>query len=148
MAELGGTPAPSSFNWALGEMVLGANPALWMYGAGPMFAGVVYRNGNERDKKIAQLIVDKGWVTTMVLTEPDAGSDVGAGRTKATQNEDGTWNIEGVKRFITSAESDLSDNVDPHGARPPRGRRGRRRPGHQGPEPVHRAEVPLRRGDR
>ena len=111
MAELGGTPAPSSFNWALGELVLGANPALWMYGAGPMFAGVLYRNGNERDKKIAQLIVDKGWNTTMVLTEPDAGSDVGAGRTRATQNDDGTWNIEGVKRFITSAESDLCDNV-------------------------------------
>ena len=111
MAELGGTPAPSSFNWALGELVLGANPALWMYGAGPMFAGILYRNGNERDKKIAQHIVDKGWNTTMVLTEPDAGSDVGAGRTKATQNDDGTWNIEGVKRFITSAESDLCDNI-------------------------------------
>jgi alkylation response protein AidB-like acyl-CoA dehydrogenase len=110
-ADLGGTPAPSSFNWALGELVLGANPAVWMYGAGPMFAGVLQRNGNERDQKIAHLVVDRGWVTTMVLTEPDAGSDVGAGRTKATPNDDGTWNIEGVKRFITSAESDLSDNV-------------------------------------
>ncbi len=111
MVELGGTPAPSSFNWAMGELVLGSNPALWMYGAGPMFAGVLYRNGNERDKQIAQLVVDKGWVTTMVLTEPDAGSDVGAGRTKATRNDDGTWNVTGVKRFITSGESDLSDNV-------------------------------------
>src|SRR3954452_19039497 len=111
LAELGGTPAPSSFNWALGELVLGANPAIWMYGAGPMFAGIVHRNGNDRDKKIAQLIVDNGWLTTMVLTEPDAGSDVGAGRTKATPNDDGTWNIEGVKRFITSAEGDLSDNI-------------------------------------
>src|SRR3954468_8500667 len=110
-AELGGTPAPSTMEWAVGEMVLGANPAIWMYGAGPMFAGVLNRNGNERDKKIAKLIVDQRWVTTMVLTEPDAGSDVGAGRTKATPNDDGTWNIEGVKRFITSAESDLSDNV-------------------------------------
>ena len=110
-ADLGGTPAPSTFDWAVGEMVLGANPAIWMYGAGPMFAGVLNRNGNERDKKIARLIVDQRWVTTMVLTEPDAGSDVGAGRTKATPNDDGTWNIEGVKRFITSAESDLSDNV-------------------------------------
>jgi alkylation response protein AidB-like acyl-CoA dehydrogenase len=110
-AELGGTPAPSSICWAMGEMVLGANPAIWMYGAGPMFAGVLWRNGNERDRKIAQLVVDKGWNTTMVLTEPDAGSDVGAGRTKATQNDDGTWNIEGVKRFITSAEGDLSDNI-------------------------------------
>ena len=82
-----------------------------MYGAGPMFAGIVHRNGNDRDKKMAQLIVDNGWLTTMVLTEPDAGSDVGAGRTKATPNDDGTWNIEGVKRFITSAEGDLSDNI-------------------------------------
>jgi alkylation response protein AidB-like acyl-CoA dehydrogenase len=111
MAELGGTPAPASFCWAMGELVLGANPAIWMYGAGPMFAGVIQRNGNERDQKIAQLMIDKGWITTMVLTEPDAGSDVGAGRSKATPNDDGTWNIEGVKRFITSAESDLSDNV-------------------------------------
>jgi alkylation response protein AidB-like acyl-CoA dehydrogenase len=111
LAELGGTPAPSSFEWAVGEMVLGANPAVWMYGAGPMFAGVIHRNGNERDKKIAQHIVDNGWLTTMVLTEPDAGSDVGAGRTRATPNDDGTWNIEGVKRFITSAEGDLSDNI-------------------------------------
>ena len=111
IAELGGTPAPSSVNWALGEMVLGANPALWMYGAGPNFAGIVHRNGNQRDKRIAQLIVDRQWITTMVLTEPDAGSDVGAGRTRATLQDDGTWHIEGVKRFITSAESDLSDNV-------------------------------------
>jgi alkylation response protein AidB-like acyl-CoA dehydrogenase len=110
-AELGGTPGPSTLEWAIGEMVLGANPAVWMYGAGPMFAGVLYRNGNERDRKIARHVVDKGWITTMVLTEPDAGSDVGAGRTRATRNDDGTWNIEGVKRFITSAESDLSDNV-------------------------------------
>ena len=111
MAELGGTPAPSSVCWALGELVLGANPAIWMYGAGPMFAGVVHRNGNERDQKIAQHIVDRQWNTTMVLTEPDAGSDVGAGRAKATANDDGTWNITGVKRFITSGESDLCDNI-------------------------------------
>ena len=47
----------------------------------------------------------------MVLTEPDAGSDVGAGRTKAFDNGDGTWRIEGVKRFITSAEHDMADNI-------------------------------------
>ena len=111
MAELGGTPAPSSVCWALGELVLGANPAIWMYGAGAMFAGVVYKNGNERDKRIAEHIVDNGWNTTMVLTEPDAGSDVGAGRARATANDDGTWSITGVKRFITSGESDLCDNI-------------------------------------
>ncbi|WP_232680272.1 acyl-CoA dehydrogenase [Nocardioides sp. R-C-SC26] len=111
MAELGGTPAPSSICWSLGEMVLGSNPAIWMYGAGPMFAGILQRNGTDRDKQIAQHMIEQGWIATMVLTEPDAGSDVGAGRTKATLNDDGTWNIEGVKRFITSAESDLSDQV-------------------------------------
>ena len=41
----------------------------------------------------------------MVLTEPDAGSDVGAGRTKAIEQPDGTWHIEGVKRFITAAST-------------------------------------------
>ncbi|MFC4784534.1 acyl-CoA dehydrogenase [Nocardioides sp. MAHUQ-72] len=109
--ELGGTPAPSSLVWAIGEMVLGANAPVWMYAAGPAFAGVVHRNGNDRDKRIAQHIVDRGWNTSMVLTEPDAGSDVGAGRAKATPNDDGSWNIEGVKRFITSAESDLCENI-------------------------------------
>ena len=82
-----------------------------MYGAGPAFAGVVHRNGNERDQQIAQIIVDRQWGTTMVLTEPDAGSDVGAGRAKATLNDDGSWNIEGVKRFITSGEHDMSENI-------------------------------------
>jgi alkylation response protein AidB-like acyl-CoA dehydrogenase len=109
--DLGGTPAPSSLIWALGEMVLGANAPIWMYGAGPAFAGILHRNGNDRDKLIAQHIIDRGWSTTMVLTEADAGSDVGAGRAKATQNDDGTWNITGVKRFITSGESDLSENI-------------------------------------
>ena len=56
-------------------------------------------------------MLDKGWGATMVLTEPDAGSDVGAGPTKAVQQPDGSWHITGVKRFITSAEHDLSDNI-------------------------------------
>ncbi|NHC22007.1 acyl-CoA dehydrogenase [Nocardioides sp. IC4_145] len=109
--ELGGTPAPSSLVWALGEMVLGANAPVWMYAAGPSFADIVHRNGNERDKKIASHMIERQWGATMVLTEPDAGSDVGAGRTKATPNDDGTWNIEGVKRFITSGEHDMSENI-------------------------------------
>jgi alkylation response protein AidB-like acyl-CoA dehydrogenase len=110
---IGGTPAPSTLNWAIAEMVLGSNAPVWMYGCGPAFAGVIERasNGNERDLKIAKHIVDREWGTTMVLTEPDAGSDVGAGRSRATANDDGTWNIEGVKRFITSGESDLQDNI-------------------------------------
>jgi alkylation response protein AidB-like acyl-CoA dehydrogenase len=109
--ELGGTPAPASLIWGSAEFVLGANPPVWMFGAGPAFGRVVYENGNDRDKIIARHVIDRGWNTTMVLTEPDAGSDVGAGRTKAFPNEDGTWRIEGVKRFITSAESDLCENI-------------------------------------
>ncbi|QWC86205.1 acyl-CoA dehydrogenase [Nocardioidaceae bacterium] len=110
-AEDGGTPAPSTLNWAIGELVLGSNAPIWMYAAGPSFAGIVSRNGNERDKKIAEIMIERQWGATMVLTEPDAGSDVGAGRAKATANEDGSWNIEGVKRFITSAEHDMSENI-------------------------------------
>ena len=108
---LGGQPAPSSLNWAMGELVLGANAPVWMYACGPAFASIIHRNGNERDQRIAEIMVERQWGATMVLTEPDAGSDVGAGRTKATPNEDGSWNIEGVKRFITSAESGLQENI-------------------------------------
>jgi alkylation response protein AidB-like acyl-CoA dehydrogenase len=110
-AELGGQPAPSSLNWAIGELVLGSNAPVWMYACGPSFASIVHKNGNERDKLIAEHIVERGWGATMVLTEPDAGSDVGAGRTKAIPQEDGSWHIEGVKRFITSAEHDMSENI-------------------------------------
>ena len=109
--DLGGTPAPSSLVWALGELVLGANAPIWMYAAGPSFAGVVHRNGTDRDKRIAQIMVERQWGATMVLTEPDAGSDVGAGRARATANDDGSWNITGVKRFITSATNDMAENV-------------------------------------
>ncbi|MGA8851341.1 MAG: acyl-CoA dehydrogenase [Aeromicrobium sp.] len=109
--ELGGQPSPSSLVWSTAEFVLGANPAIWMYAAGPAFARVVFENGTERDQAIARHMVDQQWGCTMVLTEPDAGSDVGAGRAKATLNDDGSWNIEGVKRFITSAEHDMSENI-------------------------------------
>ncbi len=109
--ELGGTPAPASLVWSTAELVLGANPPVWMYAAGPNFGYVVHRNGNDRDKQIAKHMVERKWGATMVLTEPDAGSDVGAGRTKATQQEDGSWHIEGVKRFITSGEHDMSENI-------------------------------------
>jgi alkylation response protein AidB-like acyl-CoA dehydrogenase len=58
------------------------------------------------------LAAERGWGSTMVLTEPDAGSDVGAGRTKAVKQEDGSWHIDGVKRFITSGDSgDLFENI-------------------------------------
>ncbi|GAA3279788.1 acyl-CoA dehydrogenase [Dactylosporangium vinaceum] len=110
-AELDGTAAPRALWWALAELVLGSNAPVWMYASGPSFANTLRIEGTEEQKKWAKLFVDKQWGSTMVLTEPDAGSDVGAGRTKAIPQPDGSWHIEGVKRFITSAEHDLSENI-------------------------------------
>jgi alkylation response protein AidB-like acyl-CoA dehydrogenase len=109
--EIGGTASPPSLVWAYAELLLGANPAIWMYASGPTFAGVLFEEGNEAQKQIAAIAVEKQWGATMVLTEPDAGSDVGAGRTKAVQQDDGSWHIEGVKRFITSGEHDMAENI-------------------------------------
>jgi alkylation response protein AidB-like acyl-CoA dehydrogenase len=109
--DLGGYGIPPTVQWAAAELILGSNPAAFMYMAGPNFASVVHRNGTEQQKHWAELMIERGWGATMVLTEPDAGSDVGAGRTKAVQQEDGTWHVEGVKRFITSAEQDMTENI-------------------------------------
>ncbi|MFD7730921.1 acyl-CoA dehydrogenase [Kitasatospora phosalacinea] len=108
---IGGQVTPNSLVWAYAEQVLGSNPAIWMYSSGPAFAGVVHDEGTEEQQKVAQRMVERLWGATMVLTEPDAGSDVGAGRTKAVKQEDGSWHIEGVKRFITSGEHDMSENI-------------------------------------
>ncbi len=108
---LGGQPVPASVKWAVAELVLGANPPVHMYSAGTSFARCLYLNGTDRDKRIAQHMVDRRWGSTMVLTEPDAGSDVGSARTRALPQLDGTWHIEGTKRFITSAEHDLTENI-------------------------------------
>ncbi|ANW19170.1 acyl-CoA dehydrogenase [Streptomyces clavuligerus] len=109
--EIGGTTAPRSLVWSYAELLLGSNPALWMYSSGPSFAGLLYEEGTEAQRKIAEIAVEREWGSTMVLTEPDAGSDVGAGRAKAVRQEDGSWHIEGVKRFITSGEHDMSENI-------------------------------------
>ncbi|MFF0227889.1 acyl-CoA dehydrogenase [Streptomyces sp. NPDC004629] len=109
--EIGGTTAPPSLIWAYAELILGANPAVWMYSSGPAFARILFDEGTEEQRRIARIAVEKTWGSTMVLTEPDAGSDVGAGRTKAIQQEDGSWHIEGVKRFITSGEHDMEENI-------------------------------------
>ncbi|GAA3703673.1 acyl-CoA dehydrogenase [Nonomuraea antimicrobica] len=109
--DLGGPGIPRSLAWATAEMVLGANPALYMYAAGPNFSYTLWKVGTPEQKRFAELAIERNWGATMVLTEPDAGSDVGAGRTKAVRQPDGTWHIEGVKRFITSAEHDMSENI-------------------------------------
>ncbi|ORB30167.1 acyl-CoA dehydrogenase [Mycolicibacterium parafortuitum] len=113
MAEaIGGVPAPSMLEWAINELALGAQPAAFMYAAGPKMAHIIDSIGNEQQRHWAKLMIDRNWGATMVLTEPDAGSDVGAGRTKAVQQADGTWHIDGVKRFITNGDTDdLFENI-------------------------------------
>ncbi len=109
--SLGGIGAPPTLRWACTEMVLGANPAIYMFGSGAGFAAILHRNGTPEQKRFAELAIERQWGATMVLTEPDAGSDVGAGRTTARPQPDGTWHLEGVKRFITSAEWDWPENI-------------------------------------
>jgi alkylation response protein AidB-like acyl-CoA dehydrogenase len=109
--HLGGFGASPSVVWAANELILGANPAIFMYMAGASFAAVIDRVGTPEQKVFAQTMIDKQWGATMVLTEPDAGSDVGAGRTVAHEQPDGTWHIEGVKRFITSGDWDVPENI-------------------------------------
>ncbi|WP_446224755.1 acyl-CoA dehydrogenase [Nocardia sp. IBHARD005] len=123
--QVGGVPAPSMLGWAISELLLGAQPAAYLYLTGPGMADILTRIGTEQQQRWATHMIERNWGATMVLTEPDAGSDVGAGRTKAIEQEDGSWHIEGVKRFITSADSDdLFENIvhvvlaRPEGARP------------------------------
>jgi alkylation response protein AidB-like acyl-CoA dehydrogenase len=110
-AELGGTSTPRSLGWSVAELILGANPAVWMYANGAAFAHALWQMGTPAQRRFAELAIERRWTATMALTEPDAGSDVGAGRTKAIQQPDGSWHIEGVKRFITGAEHDLAENI-------------------------------------
>jgi alkylation response protein AidB-like acyl-CoA dehydrogenase len=109
--QLGGTSVPRSLAWSVAELILGANPAVWMYSTVGSFSHALWLLGTPAQRKVAEQAIEHRWGYTMVLTEPDAGSDVGAGRTRAIQQPDGTWHIEGVKRFITSAEHDMADNI-------------------------------------
>ena len=111
--EIGGVPAPAPLAWAIEEMLLCANPsAAFWWALGPTMANALYIEGNEQQKRWAAMALERGWAATMVLTEPDAGSDVGAGRAKAIAQPDGTWHIEGVKRFISGGDvGDTAENI-------------------------------------
>ncbi|WP_433660022.1 acyl-CoA dehydrogenase [Nocardia sp. CA-128927] len=109
---MGGTPAPAAVVWAVQEMIMCANPAASFFNMGPVMASVLYNVGNEQQQHWATEGYERGWQGTMVLTEPDAGSDVGAGRTKAIEQPDGTWHIEGIKRFISGGDvGDTAENM-------------------------------------
>src|SRR5688500_3252091 len=110
--HLGGYGAPASLRWACAELLCGANAPVFMYAVGPLFAKIL--DGIATDEQKARFVtpmIERNWGATMVLTEPDAGSDVGAGRTRAIRMDDGTWHIEGVKRFITSGDFDWPENI-------------------------------------
>ncbi|MFC5750891.1 acyl-CoA dehydrogenase [Actinomadura rugatobispora] len=107
----GGQSAPSSLAWAVGELAMAANPSTYLMVTGPTFAQILWQIGTPEQKRFADLALERRWMATMVLTEADAGSDVGAGRTRAIEQRDGTWHIQGVKRFITGADHDLSENI-------------------------------------
>ncbi len=111
--EIGGVSAPPPLIWAINEMLLSANPAAgFFYSLGPAMANALYIEGTEQQKRWAAMALERGWSATMVLTEADAGSDVGAGRTKAIAQPDGSWHIEGVKRFISGGDvGDTAENI-------------------------------------
>jgi alkylation response protein AidB-like acyl-CoA dehydrogenase len=111
--EYGGHGFPKTFGIAVSEMMTSANLA---FSLNPMLTGsgitLLTRHGSDelRDLYLAKLISSE-WTGTMVLTEPEAGSDVGALRTKANPTGDGTYRINGTKIFITWGDHDLADNV-------------------------------------
>jgi alkylation response protein AidB-like acyl-CoA dehydrogenase len=111
--EIGGVSAPGPVTWAINEMLHCANPAAgFFYSMGPAMANALYVEGNRQQKQWAAMAVERGWAATMVLTEADAGSDVGAGRTKAIEQPDGSWHIDGVKRFISGGDvGDTAENI-------------------------------------
>jgi len=110
--ELGGMGAPPSLAWSTFELLVGSSAPVAFYTLGTLVARVIHRLGTEGQKKrFLPTIIDRRWIGTMVLTEPDAGSDVGAARAKARHVGGEVWEIEGVKRFITSAEHDASENI-------------------------------------
>ena len=111
--QFGGVNPPPSLRWAVNELLAGSNPAAHLFLSGPLMTDILIHTGTQEqvDTWVGPLL-DNRWGATMVLTEADAGSDVGAGTTKAfPTEEDGVYTIEGVKRFITSAEADYFENI-------------------------------------
>ncbi len=111
--EYGGHGFPGSVGLAILEMLTSANMAFSLC---PMLSSsailAIDAHGSD-DQKATYLekLVSGEWTGTMVLTEPEAGSDVGALRCKAEPNDDGSWSITGSKIFITWGEHDMAENI-------------------------------------
>ncbi|HWO20797.1 MAG TPA: acyl-CoA dehydrogenase [Kofleriaceae bacterium] len=110
--HLGGYGAPPSLQWAAFEFMAGANPAICFYVLGNFMVKIIDAHGTPSQKqRYVQSMLDGHWGATMVLTEPGAGSDVGAGTTKATHVAGDEYLLEGVKRFITNGDFDHPRNI-------------------------------------
>ena len=111
--ELGGQGLPAMIAQAATEYLSGANYAFGLYGFEGHAAGrMIEVFGTDLQKKLFLKKMYSGeWGGTMDLTEPGAGSDVGALETRAVKNPDGTYSITGNKIFITSGDQDLTENI-------------------------------------
>ena len=111
--EWGGQGMPASLSLAAGDYLIGANFAFMMYAGLTHGAGLlVDAFGTDKQKELFLKKMYTGqWTGTMLLTEPQAGSDVGALTTTAVKNDDGTYSISGNKIFISSGEHDLAENI-------------------------------------
>jgi alkylation response protein AidB-like acyl-CoA dehydrogenase len=110
--HMGGIGVPPSLRWAVQELLVGANPAAYLYLSAPLMAAILDATATEEQKETwIGPMLDNRWGATMVLTEPDAGSDVGAGTAKAFPVDGDVYHLEGVKRFITSGEGDYYSNI-------------------------------------
>ena len=112
-AEFGGQDLPHALNaaciemWNSGSMAFGIGPVLTMAAIDALAS---HGSRDLKSRYLGQLISGE-WMGTMQLTEPQAGSDVGALRTRATRADDGSYRITGSKIFITYGEHDLTDNI-------------------------------------
>ena len=111
--EWGGQGMPRTVSLAAGDYLVGANFAFMMYPGLTHGAGkLVEEFGTEKQKKLFLKKMYTGeWAGTMLLTEPEAGSDVGALTTTAVKNDDGTYSITGAKIFISGGEHNLVENI-------------------------------------
>ncbi|MFO7839629.1 MAG: acyl-CoA dehydrogenase [Desulfosalsimonadaceae bacterium] len=111
--EWGGQGMPKTVSLAANEYFYGANPAFMLYhGLTHGAAKLIETFGSEDLKKLYLNKLYSGqWSGTMLLTEPNAGSDVGALETTAVQNSDSTYSISGTKIFISGGEHDMVENI-------------------------------------
>jgi alkylation response protein AidB-like acyl-CoA dehydrogenase len=111
--DMQGSPVSEAFNAACTSLVTGANAAWMMYpGLSRAALNVVRLRGTpEMKKTIVPKMMSGEWGGTMCLTEPGAGSDVGALKTTAKPLTNGLWSIKGTKIFISSGDNDLYQNI-------------------------------------